>query len=308
MEQIPPTEYEALAKKITEILPALIDKGEFTNQGSVEERENRFKLASNPLPFFLRLFCYEQTDAWTTVTELHNVYFQFLGKAKRRRLSWRQTKQALGDLGFGADRSMREVQGEYVRDYYINGLGLRKDWKHIMTKLSHLSTSTILYYLLMSPELEQVDKMAKRDGELGEMARLFQNPDIQVNESGQSILLVKKNPTEKSIEEVGKNPTEEFVGEFPTEMVVGEVSLSMNDSSKTTPQKVSTMNLLEKKQKFWEIFNSIAKTMELVDTAWFINRIAEVFACNETEAEDWVVQAKNSGELFEPKPGMLKRL
>ena len=51
LKTIPEVEYNNLARKVTLILPELLDKGMFTNQGSIEQRMKDFIFASNPYRF-----------------------------------------------------------------------------------------------------------------------------------------------------------------------------------------------------------------------------------------------------------------
>jgi len=55
---IPEIEYNNLAKKVTEILPKLLSKAQFSNQGTIEQRKAKYIMASNPLPFFIEKYCY----------------------------------------------------------------------------------------------------------------------------------------------------------------------------------------------------------------------------------------------------------
>lgn len=62
LSEIPNEEYEALAVKCLLILKDLIDKREFTNEGSVEDRMKKYEDHSNPLEKFLKEFTEEDFD------------------------------------------------------------------------------------------------------------------------------------------------------------------------------------------------------------------------------------------------------
>ena len=62
LEDIPDEEYNALAVKCSMILKDLIDKREFTNEGTIEERTKNYEDKSNPLGKFMREFTEEDFD------------------------------------------------------------------------------------------------------------------------------------------------------------------------------------------------------------------------------------------------------
>ena len=51
---IPNIEYRNLARKVMEILPKLLERGCFSNQGTIMERKRKYQMASNPLPYFIK--------------------------------------------------------------------------------------------------------------------------------------------------------------------------------------------------------------------------------------------------------------
>jgi len=53
LKKIPESEYENLARKIIKIIKEVIRKGEFTNEGTIEERTKKFEEKSNPLGKFI---------------------------------------------------------------------------------------------------------------------------------------------------------------------------------------------------------------------------------------------------------------
>ena len=59
---IPDQEYKNLAKKVCRILPELIDRGSFTNQGTIKDRKDMYILSSNPLPLFIDDYCIKSDD------------------------------------------------------------------------------------------------------------------------------------------------------------------------------------------------------------------------------------------------------
>ena len=71
LNNIPEEEYNNLAKKVTKILPELLNNSKFTNQGTIEERAKRYILASNPLSFFINLFFKKDYGSYLRYSELY---------------------------------------------------------------------------------------------------------------------------------------------------------------------------------------------------------------------------------------------
>ena len=129
LEQIPPEEYNNLAKKITEILPGLIERGHFTNQGSIEERKMKYISVSNPLPLFVSMCCEVSPDYYYSYSELYNEYVKFLFANKRRKVKMYEFKDALENEGFYVDKTSKKWNAETVNSRFIIGLKLNSDKK-----------------------------------------------------------------------------------------------------------------------------------------------------------------------------------
>jgi len=74
VNSIPEIEYNNLAKKICSIIRKLIDKGKFSNQGSIEYRKRKYMMASNPLPVFLDEFCIKDSSYFEKYNKLYTEY------------------------------------------------------------------------------------------------------------------------------------------------------------------------------------------------------------------------------------------
>jgi len=62
LSEIPDEEYEALTVKCSLILKDLLEKREFTNEGTIEDRMKKYEDHSNPLEKFLKEFTEEDSD------------------------------------------------------------------------------------------------------------------------------------------------------------------------------------------------------------------------------------------------------
>lgn len=141
LQSIPDKEYNALAKKITEILPELIKSGKFSKIGSVEARKSHYIMASNPIPFFIRDFCDISPDGYIKSTELYIAYVQYLQALKKRIVKRKEFNESLTSEGFESDKTTKFGES----GWYVLGLNLKLKWDEklkLMTKETKRTTLT----------------------------------------------------------------------------------------------------------------------------------------------------------------------
>lgn len=166
VETIPTSEYNALALKITKIVPNLIERGSFTNQGTVEERKERYILASNPLPFFLSVACERSYDKHIRYSELYIAYVKFLGLIKRRVVSRKEFGKSLETESLEARRTSHknEMTDIFETTYFVEGLDLKKGWEEdpkTLCTLCTLCTDFKLPLHIQESNVEKTDKVYK---------------------------------------------------------------------------------------------------------------------------------------------------
>jgi|TARA_R100000501_G_C2624428_1_gene117729 P4 family phage/plasmid primase-like protien len=127
---IPELEYCALAKKVTEILPDLLERGTFTNQGTIEERKKKYLMSSNPISIFLQKFAEVGSEYFIKTTDLYNAYCSYLRKIKIRVVSRKEFKTALNEEGYYDRNTTKKV--DLVNDvseggWWIEGLKLNEE-------------------------------------------------------------------------------------------------------------------------------------------------------------------------------------
>jgi len=105
---IPKEEYENLAKKVTRILPELLERGRFTGQGTVAEQKQKYIETSNPFKTFVEKYCLEHTDAYVSYGLFSNKYFSFCEQNRFRRPSWKAFKKSLEEEGFFVEKTTRD--------------------------------------------------------------------------------------------------------------------------------------------------------------------------------------------------------
>jgi len=118
VKTIPDIEYSNLAKKICNILPGLLKRGIFINQGDIKERKKKYILASNPLCVFIKEECEESTFGYLRYSEMYTRYVQYLNKVNKRIVSKREFSKFLDIEGLEVRRTTKDS----VCDRYVEGL------------------------------------------------------------------------------------------------------------------------------------------------------------------------------------------
>lgn len=126
LETIPTWEYENLAQKVIQTLPMLLDCGQFSKQGDIEERKKRYIMASNPLSIFLEKYCERGAFYFTRESELYTEYAKYLSSIKKRIVTKIEFNKALLEDGLEKRRTSKEVsEGIFENGYFIDGIKLR---------------------------------------------------------------------------------------------------------------------------------------------------------------------------------------
>ena len=87
LSEIPEEEYEALAVKSLIILKDLLDKRAFTNEGSIEDRTERYEAKSNFLDKFISLFVDDNLGGYITKADFINKFRSWSKENKHREMS-----------------------------------------------------------------------------------------------------------------------------------------------------------------------------------------------------------------------------
>jgi phage/plasmid-associated DNA primase len=180
---VPEVEYENMAYKVINILPKLLEKGSFTNQGTIEQRKNMFIMNSNPFPLFMKHYC-EQGEGYSVLYgELFAVYVQFLRSFKMRKVTMREFKSSIEDEGFFMERTSKKVVSNdniqrldedvvYKNGLYVEGLRLKVDKNHTFCEFSENMNTVPFQSSPLGSEIEshsQLHKITKlKDFDLSE--------------------------------------------------------------------------------------------------------------------------------------------
>jgi len=138
LSTIPEIEYNNLAKKITNMIKRLLNNGKFTNQGTIEDRKQKYIMASNPLPLFLEHACYRDEKGWVMHSKLYSAYNSFLNKSKRRVVNRKEFNQVLIQEGLEQRRTSHSIDGTIESGYFIEGLCLKSNWENEIMQIMQI--------------------------------------------------------------------------------------------------------------------------------------------------------------------------
>jgi P4 family phage/plasmid primase-like protien len=127
IDSVPDSEFEALAYKIMSILADLLSVGHFINQGSIEDRKNRYIMNSNPLPQFIKQFCVEDPSFFVSYSELYMSYTKYLNINKKRIINKKEFSKILNQEGIESHKVTKNVDGEFISGYFLEGIKLKEN-------------------------------------------------------------------------------------------------------------------------------------------------------------------------------------
>jgi len=194
---VPEQEFRNLARKVTNILPKLLEKGSFSNQGSIEERKRKYIMASNPLPYFIEQYCYVKPDGHIRYSKFYKLYTQFLKSIKRRIVSKKEFSRIL--IAESLENRRTSKDGEI--DYFVEGVELKEDLLDLLD-----------FKKIATGKTEYIDKCKNTEiGEIGEKSKIDKPQHIvSAEELIQDIGTLEKEPeiSEEMLEEQLKNDGE----------------------------------------------------------------------------------------------------
>lgn len=148
VDAIPRQEFEALAHRVLEILPALLQRCRFTGEGSIEDRRAAYIRASNPVQSFIEQCCTtNDPDAYESKDSLYQAFVRFCSGQHRRAPNISRFKTALITLGYDIERTTKTVEeGEYLKGEWVYGLKLKRtlpDFTQVTQVTQHFSLNRV---------------------------------------------------------------------------------------------------------------------------------------------------------------------
>jgi len=104
LSEIPDIEYSNLSKKCIRIVQELLKRGEFTNEGTPEERENKYESHSNPIGTFIDKTYIKDADSDVNSKEFTILFNDYLESMHREKKSEISIGKSLKNLGYTKTR------------------------------------------------------------------------------------------------------------------------------------------------------------------------------------------------------------
>lgn len=127
IDNIPAAEFENLARKVLRILKELYSTQKFTNEGTFQERMDRYEERSNPVMKFLETYYVEEIGVNTELRIFANAFNEFAKNNHQRIISVRQISAILREEGFESGKRKYEFGGNTSSKQVILNLSRKKN-------------------------------------------------------------------------------------------------------------------------------------------------------------------------------------
>ena len=123
LDEIPKAEYENLCKKSLRVLKELLVAGEFTNDGSIKDREIKYESHSNPIINFVKEFCIRDRSQEMSFDDFYEDYSDYLKSQNFRHQSKKEIGISIKVLGFNKRRTTtNDGYGNNKTTTFIEGI------------------------------------------------------------------------------------------------------------------------------------------------------------------------------------------
>ena len=150
LDRIPDEEYNNFCAFAIDILSQLLERGSFTNEGTVAERQKRYEERSNPFDKFVKEECDEFEDSFIFKHEFKKAYSEWCKKKRFRPPTDMEISKKMKAHGFGEGKEQSNnydsERGEYKR---------YRAWRGICWKNSGISKQ----FLEQVEEKAQINKI-----------------------------------------------------------------------------------------------------------------------------------------------------
>ena len=134
---IPNEEFENLARKCLTIIPSLLEKRAFTNQGDIPSRVEKYERRSNPLSYFVEeYYSSEDPDETIPFLEFYDSFLDYLKTNRQRKMAKSVVSRLLRNEGFGTKRV--HPLGDQSKSV-VAVLGLKRKIEEVMVGIAHPS-------------------------------------------------------------------------------------------------------------------------------------------------------------------------
>lgn len=147
MNRIPKEEYNNLARKCLRHLKLILERGEFTGDGEIEERMKRYEDRASPIREFLKNNCTEEERYQVPFYKLYDEYLSYLDRRGFRKASKRELSNLIKARGFDSKRvHFTKSDGTDGTMHVVIGLGLQNELEECEAEAEHRSEAGTLKY------------------------------------------------------------------------------------------------------------------------------------------------------------------
>lgn len=118
ISDIPEREYSNICSQMLDLIPALINRGLFDNDGSIEDRKQRYEAKSNPLKLFISERFTEDVNGEIPFFEFYDAFNIFCSDMGFRELTKKKVSGLLNEMGFHTEKKDVKVGPETWKQWY----------------------------------------------------------------------------------------------------------------------------------------------------------------------------------------------
>lgn len=120
--RIPESEYDNLCGQLLEIIPAILSRGRFDKDGTIEERKNRYDEKSNPLNLYIKEFYERDINNDIPFYEFYEDFNVFCKERGFRELTKNNVSRLLDSMGFSTIKKDVKIGDSWKKWVYVMGL------------------------------------------------------------------------------------------------------------------------------------------------------------------------------------------
>lgn len=125
INEIPDWEYNNFANKAVKYIKQVLDKGGFTNEGSVEERMKKYKQHSTPIDDFIDEYCEKDVNEAITFEDFYEKYTDYLHANGLRVATRQEVGKIINQKGYEKKRIPVKNDFDNSQIYKLHVLGLK---------------------------------------------------------------------------------------------------------------------------------------------------------------------------------------
>jgi putative DNA primase/helicase len=120
--RIPEVEYNNFCLQMLDVVNKLIDKGIFSNDGTIQERKQRYEDKSNPLKLFIRSTHIPDFNEKVPFFEFYDDFNNFCVERGFRELSKSRVSKILNEIGYHTEKKDIKIGSDWKTWVFVMGL------------------------------------------------------------------------------------------------------------------------------------------------------------------------------------------